>query len=220
MRRTIPAAVAALAGTLTLAACTGSAPPQPGVSPFSPGPAPATFGSTATISSSPLPSAVPSVVPSAVPSVVSLSPGRTISPTTPRVAQHPTISQAGPAYLRIAAPVNRAAAAVNTDLAYGVPFPLTRSDDLAYVTALRKSAGQLRAIRWPARVQGYVAAMLLTYPASIACARAVALAGSDGAATDVLGTNQACAQSRNASDPHEVRMLLHLPSTAGYLPGI
>jgi len=34
----------------------------------------------------------------------------------------------------------------------------------------------------------------------------------------VLGTKQACAQCRNASDLHETRMLLHLPSTAGYLP--
>jgi hypothetical protein len=116
--------------------------------------------------------------------------------------------------------VNRAAAAVNTDLAYGVPFALTRGDDLAYVAALRKSVSQLRAIGWPARVRGYVAAMLLTYPASIACGRAVASAGSDGAATDVLSTNQACARSQNASDPHEIRMLLDLPSTAGYLPGI
>ena len=148
------------------------------------------------------------------------SPFPTAAPITPSVAPRPTISQAGAAYLRIAAPVNRAAAAVNTDLAFGVPFPLTRADDLAYITALRKSAGQLRAIRWPAPVQGYVAAMLLTYPASIACAQAVASAGSNSAATGVLSTNHACAQSQNASDPHQVRMLLHLPSTAGHLPAI
>ncbi len=136
------------------------------------------------------------------------------------MAQRATISQAGAAYLRIAAPVNRAAAAVNTDVAYGVPFALTRADDIAYIAALRKSVSQLRAIRWPARVQGYVAAMLLTYPASIACAQAAASAGSNSAATDVLSTNQACAESQNASDPHEIRMLLHLPSTAGHLPGM
>jgi hypothetical protein len=138
----------------------------------------------------------------------------------PNGPPHATISQARAAYLRIAGPVNRVAAAVNTDLAYGVPFALTRGDDLAYIAALRKSVSQLRAIRWPARVQGYVAAMLLTYPASIACAQAVASAGSNSAATGVLSTNQACERSQNASDPHEIRMLLHLPSTAGYLPGI
>jgi len=98
--------------------------------------------------------------------------------------------------------------------------PLTRADDLAYITALRKSASQLRATTWPAQVQGYVAAMLLTYPASIACAQAVASAGSNSAATGVLSTNHACAQSQNVSDPHQVRMLLHLPSTAGHLPAI
>jgi hypothetical protein len=199
MKRTIPAAVAALAGTLTLAACTGSAAPQPGVISFSPGPTPSAFSPAGTPSFTPFPTA---------------------APTTPSVAQRPTISQAGAAYLRIAAPVNRAAAAVNTDVAYGVPFALTRADDIAYIAALRKSVSQLRAIRWPARVQGYVAAMLLTYPASIACAQAVASAGSNSAATDVLSTNQACAESQNASDPHEIRMLLHLPSTAGYLPGM
>ena len=199
MRRTIPAAVAAVAGALTLAACTGSVAPQPGEPSFSPSLVPSTFGPAGTISPSPFP---------------------TTAPITPSVAPRPTISQAGAAYLRIAAPVNRAAAAVNTDLAFGVPFPLTRADDLAYITALRKSAGQLRAIRWPAPVQGYVAAMLLTYPASIACAQAVASAGSNSAATGVLSTNHACAQSQNASDPHQVRMLLHLPSTAGHLPAI
>jgi len=196
MMRTIPAAVAALAGALTLTACTGSTP-SAAPSLFSPAP----------------PSAVPSVVSSVTPAI-------TIPPTTPAVAQHPTISQARAAYLRIAAPVNRAAAAVNTDLAYGVPFAVTQADDLAYLAALRKSASQLRATTWPAQVQGYVAAMLLTYPAGTACARAVASAGSNSAATDVLSTNQSCAQAQHASDPHQIRMLLHLPSTTGSLPGM
>jgi len=187
--------MAALAGTLTLAACSGSTPPSAVPMSFSPGQTPPT----------PLPATT--VIPSTFP----------VAPPPPPPA---TISQARAAYLRIAAPVNRAAAAVNTDLAYGVPFTLTRGDDLAYVAALRKSVSQLRAIRWPARVQGYVAAMLLTYPASIACAQAVASAGSNSAATAALSTNQACARSQNASDPHEIRTLLHLPSTSGYLPGI
>jgi hypothetical protein len=201
VRRTIPAAVAALAGALTLAACSGSTPSATPMS-FSPGSTLPSFASTSAVSPSPSPVApIPSV-------------------PFPSVPPPATISQARAAYLRIAAPVNRAAAAVNTDLAYGVPFALTRGDDLAYVAALRKSASQLRAIGWPARVQGYVAAMLLTYPASIACAQAVSSSGSDSAATDVLSTNQACARSQDASDPHEIRMLLHLPSTSGYLPGI
>jgi len=196
MRRTIPAAVVALAGTATLAACSGSAPPPQAVISLSSGPTLSTFAPPGTASPSPSPAPVPPGSPAA------------------------TTSQARAAYQRIAAPVNRAAAAVNTDLAYGVPFAVTRADDLAYLAALRKSRTQLGAFRWPAQVQGYVAAMLLTYPASIACAQTVASAGSDGAATDVLSTKSACARSRNASDPHEIRMLLHLPSTAGYLPGI
>ena len=201
MRRTIPAAMAALASALTLAACTGSAPPQPAPT-FSPSPTPSSFGPEGTVSPSPSPVApIPAV-------------------TTPTRPPRATISQARAAYLRIAAPVNRAAAAVNTDLAYGVPFAVTRADDLAYIAALGKSLGQLRVIRWPAQVQGYVAAMLLTYPAGNKCAQAVASAGSDRAAADVLSTNQACARFRNMSDPQEIRRLLHLPSPVGYLSGI
>lgn len=214
MRRTIPAVMAALAGTLTLAACSGSAPSAEPMS-FSPGATPSAgpgaFGPGATP-----PSFVPTSTPIPSPSLTTPIPTVTI-PSVPAPA---TISQARSAYQHLAAPVNRAAAAVNADLAYGVPFALTRGDDLTYIAALRKSVSQLRAIGWPARVQGYIAAMLLTYPASIACAQAVASAGSDSAATDVLSTNQACARSQNASDPHAIRMLLHLPSTAGYLPGI
>jgi hypothetical protein len=197
MRRTIPAAVAALAGALTLAACSGTAPSQPGAISFSPGP---------TLTFSPEPA---------------ISASATAIPTTPVPAPRPTISQASAAYLRIAAPVNRAAAAVNADLVYGVPFALLRGDALAYMAALRKSVSQLRAIRWPARVQGYVTAMLLTYdPASIACAKAVASAGSNRGATAVLNTNPACVRSRNAGDSREIRVLLQLPPAAGYLPGI
>jgi hypothetical protein len=219
MRRTIPAVMAALAGTLTLAACSGSAP-SAGPMPFSPGATPSAgstgFGPGATPPSfAPTSTAIPS------PSLTTPIPVTPIpSVSISGVPAPATVSQARSAYQHLAAPVNRAAAAVNTDLAYGVPFALTRGDDLTYIAALRKSVSHLRAIGWPARVQGYVAAMLLTYPASIACAQAVASAGSDSAATDVLSTNQACARSRNASDPHEIRMLLHLPSTAGYLPGI
>jgi hypothetical protein len=201
MRRTIPAAMAALAGTLSLAACSGSTPSATPMS-FSPGPTLSTVAPSGTASPSPSP-----VTP--IPSA-----------PIPNGPPHATINQARAAYLRIAAPVNRTAAAVNTDLAYGVPFALTRGDDLAYIAALRNSRMHLRAIGWPAQVRGYVAAMLLTYPASIACAEAVASAGSNSAATAVLSTNQACARSQDASDPHEIRMLLHLPSTSGYLPGI
>jgi hypothetical protein len=49
-------------------------------------------------------------------------------------------------------------AADNTDLAHCVPFALSRADDLTDFAALHESASQLRAIRWPARVQGYVTA--------------------------------------------------------------
>jgi len=202
MRRTISAAVAALAGALTLTACSGTTPPQPGPISFSPGATPLTLSPAPAISASP-------------------GTGATTIPTTPVPAPRPTISQASAAYLRIAAPVNRAAAAVNADLVYGVPFALLRGDALAYMAALRKSVSQLRAIRWPARVQGYVTAMLLTYdPASIACAKAVASAGSNRGATAVLNTNPACVRSRNAGDSREIRVLLRLPPAAGYLPGI
>ena len=62
--------------------------------------------------------------------------------------------------------------------------------------------------------------MLLTYdPANIACAQAVASAGRTSAATAILGTNQACAQSQNTSTPREIRRLLHLPPTADTPPG-
>jgi hypothetical protein len=206
VRRTIPAAVAAVAGALTLAACSGSTP-SAGPMPFSPGATPPSFAATSTANPSPsLVTPIPSTPNPGVP--------------FPGVPAPATISQARTAYLRIAAPVNRAAAAVNTDLAYGVPFALTRADDLAYIAAWGKSASQLRAIGWPARIRGYVTAMLLTYPASMECAKAVSSSGSNSAATDVLSTNQACARSQDASDPHEIRMLLHLPSTSGYLPGI
>jgi hypothetical protein len=209
MRRTIQAAVAALAGTLTLAACSGSTP-SAGPMPFSPGPTP----SAEPLSFSP-DATTPSFVPTSTPSLVTPIPTVSFS-SVPAPA---TISQARAAYQHLAAPVNRAAAAVNADLAYGVPFALTRADDLSYITALRKSRMLLSAIGWPAQVKGYVAAMLLTYPANIACAQAVASAGSNSAAADALSTNPACARSQDASDPHQIRMLLHLPS-AGYLPGI
>ncbi|HVB45259.1 MAG TPA: hypothetical protein VNF47_21495 [Streptosporangiaceae bacterium] len=179
-------AAAALAAGLALAAC--GSPPRPG----------------------PVAAASPSASVTASPAV-----STAVTPSTSPAARL-TTQQAARAYLRIVDPVNRATGTVNTDRADDVLFSQFRADTRTYVAALRKGDAQLRATRWPARVQPYVTAMLLTYdPASIRCAQAEAAAGSYAAATSVSSTNQDCIAAQDIGDPQQIRALLHLPPMQG-----
>jgi len=131
---------------------------------------------------------------------------------SPTPAAQLTVKQARAAYLRIADPVNRAIDAVNTDATDNVPFRQFRHDLLAYIAALNGADHLLRALRWPARVQGYITSMVLTYdPANRKCARQEAAAGNNEAAVVASRSTEACKAAQDASDPQEIRSLLDLP---------
>jgi hypothetical protein len=128
----------------------------------------------------------------------------------PVVARRLTMAQARAAYIRIARPFNAAVAAVNRDVADGAPWSRFRADTLAVVRADRAWARHMRAERWPARVQRYVAAMLRSdIPAEIRCDRAMAAAGRMQAATTVFNTRPDC-KDRTANED-KIRRILHLP---------
>ncbi len=73
-----------------------------------------------------------------------------------------TIAQARNAYRHIVDPGNRANDAVNTDMTDAAPLTQFRADVAAFIAFNRRLPGELRSVRWPARVQPYVDAMILT----------------------------------------------------------
>jgi hypothetical protein len=123
-----------------------------------------------------------------------------------------TIKQAAAAYLRILGPGNRLGLKWSRDIADHAPFGRLRADLLAYIAAGRLAVQQLRAIRWPPRVQPWITAMTQTFDqAAIRCAEVEAASGSTTAASLIDKTNQDCLASQNGTDPEKVRSMLGLP---------
>jgi hypothetical protein len=129
----------------------------------------------------------------------------------PVLAHRLTMAQARAAYIRITHPFNVAVAAVNRDVADAAPWSQFRADTLAVIRADRAWARHVRAVRWPARVQRYITAMLHTdVPAEIRCDEAMAAAGGMQAATNVFNTSRDCKD--NTADEDKIRAMLNLPS--------
>jgi hypothetical protein len=128
----------------------------------------------------------------------------------PVLARRLTMAQARAAYIRITRPFNAAVAAVNRDVADAAPWSQFRADTLAVIRADRAWARHVRAVRWPARVQRYLTAMLHTnVPAEIRCDQAMAAAGGMQAATNVFNTRQDCKD--NTANEDKIRAMLNLP---------
>lgn len=175
---------AAIAAAVLLAACSAS------------GPATQTGTPTAAASS-----------PAAA---VTASPSPAASPPVP--AKRLTIRQATRAYVRILDPSNVITDAINRDATDAAPFSRYKADARAYIKAIRAAAGQIRALRWPVRVQPYIDAVLLTFiPANIRCNKAGIAAGSNTAASTVADTNQNCLAASDSTLPDTIRSMLGLP---------
>jgi hypothetical protein len=123
-----------------------------------------------------------------------------------------TKSQARRAYTEIVDPSNRANNAVGQDYTDRVPLAQYRRDLRAYVAATLTMAAKLGALRWPARVEPYLRAMLSTdVQASIRCARDEMRAHSYGQ-VDAINSNQDCTEAQNTTNADTIRSLLGLPS--------
>lgn len=146
----------------------------------------------------------------------STAPTRTAQPapaTATAQAKRLTMTQARAAYSRISKPFNAAVAVVNRDVAGTAPWSKFRADTLAVVSANRAWARRIGAVRWPARVQPYITAMLRTdVPAEIRCDRAMAAAGGMQAATSVFNTDGDCRDTTANAD--KIRAILHLPTVS------
>ena len=111
----------------------------------------------------------------------------------PVLARRLTMAQARAAYVRLTSRLNAAVAAVNRDVADAAPWSRFRADTLAVIRADRAWARHVRAVRWPARLQRYITAMLRTnVPSEIRCDQAMAAAGDMQAATNVFNTRADC----------------------------
>jgi len=176
--------VAAIAAAVLLAACSASGPATHRGTPTA-----AAISPSATATASPSPAASPSVA-----------------------AQRMTKKQAARAYVRILDPSNAISDAINRDATDAAPFSRYKADARAYIKAIRAAAGQIRALRWPVRVQPYIDAMLLTFiPANIRCNKAGIAAGSSTAASTVADTNQDCIAATDSTLPDTIRSMLGLP---------
>ncbi|SRR6266498_3378419 len=138
------------------------------------------------------------------------SPSPAASPSAP--VRRMTKKQAARAYVRIIDPGNALSDAINRDATDAAPFSRYKADARAYIRALRTADRQLRAVRWPRRVQPYIDAMLLTFePAIIRCNKAGIAAGSTTAASTVADTNQDCLAASDSALPDTIRSMLGLP---------
>lgn len=134
------------------------------------------------------------------------------SPTPSVSAPLLTMQQAAAVYTRIVDPGNRAGGVLSSDVQDKVPFSQYQRDAALYVTAVQRQEAELRAVRWPAKIQPYITAMLLTdTPADVQCTQSLAAAGSYTAAQVVGTASQACSTSGNASIPDEIRRMFSLP---------
>jgi hypothetical protein len=139
-------------------------------------------------------------------------PAAAVPATPPAAGPRLTIKQAAAAYVRIIDPANRLAAIAGSDITDAAPFSQYQADARAFIRAIRAGDRQLRAIRWPARVQPYITAMLLTFePADIRCARAEVASGSSDAASTTGYTDQDCIDAGNSTIPDTIRTMLRLP---------
>jgi hypothetical protein len=143
------------------------------------------------------------------------APATTAPATTAPPTQAPlTVPEAAKLYLRLVAPANRAEAVVNYDAkAYPqVSFAQYVRDDKRWLAQVQAQAARLRSVRWPASVQPYITAMLLTFePATRACFTAEDNAPSQQAGIRVQQTSPSCRVSLKSDLPAEVRRALHLP---------
>jgi hypothetical protein len=139
------------------------------------------------------------------------------APVTVRAAAPParlTMAQARTAYSKLSAPFNAAVAVVNADARNGTTWSKFKTDVLAAVAANESWERQIRAERWPFKIQPYIDAMLKTeVPAEISCDQAMAAAGSLQGAADVFSSHSACRDSTKNADT--IRQLLSLPATIG-----
>ena len=149
-------------------------------------------------------------VTSAATASATASPSPAASPSAP--VRRMTKKQAARAYVRIIDPGNTLSDAMNRDNTDAAPFSQYKADARAYIKAIRITERQLRAIRWPARVQPYVTAMLLTFePANIRCVQTGIAAGSNAAAANVNDFNQDCLAASDSTLPDTIRSMLGLP---------
>ncbi len=148
--------------------------------------------------------------PTAAQHAASARPTRVQATPAPVLARRLTMAQARAAYVRITRSFNAAVAAVNRDVADAAPWSRFRADTLAVIRADRAWARHVRGVRWPARVQRYITAMLRTsVPAEIRCDQAMAAAGGMQAATNVFNTRQDCKD--NTANEDKIRAMLNLP---------
>jgi hypothetical protein len=154
-------------------------------------------------------------------STASHAPAATISHApaspSPAPAVRLTIRQAAVIYARLTAPANKASAIAQADYAASAPWSVQRADLLAYDRDVRALGVSLRAVRWPANVQPWVTAMVVSWvPATLACDRAAEAAGSVTASVTVTEENPSCqAVSGPNTNAEEIRTLLGLPPVPG-----
>jgi hypothetical protein len=112
------------------------------------------------------------------------------------------MKQAEADYARIVSPGNALANKLGDAASGTAPFSEFRSDALAYTSELHAEIGKLQAVRWPAKAQSRINALIkTTYPADIGCLQAVAAAGSTSAAQAVSNSNKDCQVADNSSIP-------------------
>jgi hypothetical protein len=123
-----------------------------------------------------------------------------------------TIAEARAYYQQIVHPYNVATDAANSDYTDAVPISQYRADQATHLAALKKFRTDLLAVDWPASVQPYVTAMVLTdVPAARDCIRAEMGAKSYTDVNSVGYTNQACVAWANATNADTIRSRLGLP---------
>jgi hypothetical protein len=150
-------------------------------------------------------SAVSAPNPTAAPSSAAPSP---LPASTARLTKR----QARRAYTEIVDPSNRLLNAVNQDETDRVPLAQFRQDERALTASLRTMAAKLAAVRWPARVEPYVRAMLSTdVQADIRCDQDEARAKTYAQA-DAISYNQDCTAANTTSNADTIRSMLGLPS--------
>ncbi len=119
------------------------------------------------------------------------------------------MAQAERAYARIVGPGNLLANKVGSAASGTAPFSEFRTDALAYAKELRAEIGRFEVVRWPAKAQSRINALIrTTYPADISCLQAVAAAGSNAGAQAVSNSNKDCQVADNSSIPTTLQSML------------
>jgi hypothetical protein len=156
-------------------------------------------------------SAVSAPNPTAAPSSAAPSP----SPSPASTARL-TKRQARRAYGEIVDPYDRATNTVNQDYTDGVPFLQFRRDVRAEMASLRVMTAKLAAVRWPARIEPYVRAMLSTdMQANLRCIQDELKGHSVGQVESIHNSSQNCTEGQNTSNADTIRSMLGLPSVGG-----